>query len=479
MWSKTRRKVRETNPIVHCITNYVTANDCANIILANGGSPVMADEPDEVEDVVELASCLVINIGTLNSSRLEAMIRAGKRANQKNIPVILDPVGAGASAFRKDALRQLLENIRFSVIRANLSEMKVLNDFAATTYGIDAKIDDVISREILDEVVRLAQRLSTRYECTIAISGAVDLISDGNTTYLVYNGVEWMSRITGTGCMLTSLIGSFVGLQDNVIEAVLTGFVMMGLAGELGYQKSLTKSEGYSSMKMYLLDFIAVMDDSHLDNHASYLKYQKLDVSLYGVTDEKIMKNVLQDCRDSLRGGVKMIQLREKSLAQEEFIDRAKALKNICSTYNRPLIINDNLKVMQASGADGIHVGQNDLNCRKVRKVAGANKIIGVTVHNIEEALQAQREGANYLGVGAVEVTTTKKDTVKISRAELAAIARAVVIPVVAIGGLNYDNITKYPGVDGYALVSGIYSSLAIEEKCRKLTRKIEEIKND
>jgi hydroxyethylthiazole kinase len=248
--------VKEKNPLVHHITNYVTVNDCANITLAIGGSPVMADDINEVCDMVSLASSLVINIGTLNSRSVESMIEAGKRANELSIPVILDPVGAGATPYRTETAKRIISELKLAVIRGNLSEIKTLYGIETKTKGVDACNDDSgNSNEFTDEK-EMAKAFANKFNTVIAITGAVDIITDGKTLYTVENGHKIMCKVTGTGCMCTSLIGSFLGVDDNNLLAALAGVVSMSIAGEVAYE-GLDKSEdGTGTLKVKILDAI-------------------------------------------------------------------------------------------------------------------------------------------------------------------------------------------------------------------------------
>ncbi|WP_143317576.1 hydroxyethylthiazole kinase [Clostridium sp. HBUAS56017] len=254
--SESLSAVREKNPLVHHITNYVTVNDCANITLAIGGSPVMADDINEVYDMVSLASSFVINIGTLNSRTVEAMIKGGKRANELNIPVILDPVGAGATPYRTEVAKRILEEIRISVIRGNLSEIKTL-------YGVKTKTKGVDSGDVIDEnadeftkAKKISKDFAKKLNTVVVITGAVDIITDGNNLYSVYNGQKIMSKITGTGCMCTSLIGSYLGATENVLVAALSGIVSMGIAGEIAYENLDKSNEGTGTLKVRIIDAI-------------------------------------------------------------------------------------------------------------------------------------------------------------------------------------------------------------------------------
>ena len=246
--------VRERAPLVHHITNYVTVNDCANITLSIGASPVMADDINEVEAMTSIASSLVINIGTLNSRTVECMIKAGKKANEVGIPVILDPVGAGATPYRTKVAKTIMDNIELAVIRGNLSEIKTLYGINTKTKGVDSLYDTSIKDE-LEKGKLLAKDFSKRVGSIIAITGAVDIVTDGKMIYTVENGHKIMSKITGTGCMCSSLIGSYLGTNEDNLLAALSGVVSMGISGELAYE-SLKEGEGTGTFKVRIMDNI-------------------------------------------------------------------------------------------------------------------------------------------------------------------------------------------------------------------------------
>ncbi|MGE5604781.1 MAG: hydroxyethylthiazole kinase [Bacteroidota bacterium] len=242
------RDVKTKKPLVHHLTNYVTVNDCANIVLALGGSPVMADDAGEVEEMVGIASALVINIGTLNARTIEAMLLAGKKANQLGIPVVLDPVGAGATALRTTTAAKLIQEVKLAVLRGNMSEIKVVAGAAARTRGVDSADDGAGAAE-------LALNLAKRLGCTVAITGVQDIVSDGSRSGLIDNGHPSLARITGTGCMATSLIGCYAGVTADSYLAACAGLITMGLAGEKA-AASLNGSEGIGSFKVKLMDGI-------------------------------------------------------------------------------------------------------------------------------------------------------------------------------------------------------------------------------
>jgi hydroxyethylthiazole kinase len=246
--SKLLTKVREQKPLVHNITNYVTVNDCANILLSLGASPVMADDAAEAEEMASLSSALVINIGTLNSRTIESMILAGKRANELKTPVILDPVGIGATALRTKTSERLISEVKFSVIRGNMSEIKILAGIEAQIKGVDSVASSQGGEEI-------AQSLAKRLNCVIAITGERDIISDGERLCIIENGHKMLSMVTGTGCMSTCLIGAYSGVTKDYFLSAAAGIMTMGLAGEGAYS-SLGDSEGTGTFRIRLFDNI-------------------------------------------------------------------------------------------------------------------------------------------------------------------------------------------------------------------------------
>jgi hydroxyethylthiazole kinase len=253
--------VKAKNPLVHQITNYVTVNDCANIVLALGGSPVMADDESEVEEMVSIASALVINIGTLNARTIKSMLAAGKKANQLGIPVILDPVGAGATALRTGTTEKILAEIQLSVLRGNRSEIKTIAGFATKTRGVDS-VDDIPDAGI-GEGAEIAGVLADKLHCVVAITGKQDIISDGVRTGFIDNGHQILSKVTGTGCMATALIGCYAGVTDDHFLSATVGIMTMGLAGEKAWAE-VGSSAGIGSFKVALFDWIFKMTPEDL-----------------------------------------------------------------------------------------------------------------------------------------------------------------------------------------------------------------------
>ena len=262
--------VRGKTPLVHNITNYVTVNDCANILLACGASPIMSDDADDVEDITALCPGLNINIGTLNRNTIPSMFLAGRKANALGHVVLLDPVGAGASRLRTETAEKLLREIRFSVIRGNISEIKALAQGTGSTQGVDASEADRVSADNLDSVIRFAKAFSVKTGAVIAITGATDLVTDGERVCLITNGHPMMSRITGTGCMLSAMTTAFAAANpDNLFEAVYAATIAMGLCGEIAHGR-LGAMDGNSTYRNYIIDAIFNLDAGQMRNGAKY-----------------------------------------------------------------------------------------------------------------------------------------------------------------------------------------------------------------
>jgi hydroxyethylthiazole kinase len=238
--------VREKRPLVHHITNYVTVNDCANITICAGGAPVMADAPEEVAEMAAVAGALVLNIGTLSTSQVESMILAGRMANERAIPVILDPVGAGATRFRTESTKRLLEDLDIAILKGNTAEIGIIAGAEATVRGVD-------SHGVTGDPVCIARDLAELLGITVAVSGSTDIITDGRHTFLVDNGHPMMGSISGTGCMAASVTGTFAAESRNPLTAATAALAAFGIAGE----RAASKATGPFTFKTALFDELA------------------------------------------------------------------------------------------------------------------------------------------------------------------------------------------------------------------------------
>ena len=272
MFGTCMEKVRKNGPLVHNITNYVTVNDVANMELACGGSPIMADEPEEVKDIQKICSALNLNIGTLNERTVKSMFKAGKKAKKMGHPILLDPVGAGASALRTETALRLLDELKPDVVRGNISEIKTLAAGSGNTHGVDAAAGDAVTDDNLEEMAAFARRFAAETGAICAITGAIDLVADAETCYVIRNGVADMSRITGTGCQLSGLMTcSIAANPDHKLEAAAAAVAEMGLAGEIA-KNHLRPGEGNASLRNRIIDAVDQMEPETLNRYARYEK---------------------------------------------------------------------------------------------------------------------------------------------------------------------------------------------------------------
>ena len=257
--------VRATTPLVHCITNYVTVNDCANALLAVGGSPIMSDEPEDVNDIQTICGGLALNIGTLNVRSVEGMFVAGERAGELGHAIVLDPVGAGASALRTRTAGDLLDKLAVSVIRGNMSEVKALAGGASSTRGVDVCPDDAVTENNLAASAAFARGFAAKTGAVVAITGAIDIVADAERALAVRNGSAVMGRITGAGCMLTCVCAAFaVANPAALLESQVAAVAGMGLAGQVA-EGRMGGYDGNGSFRTYLLDALYRLDGEALE----------------------------------------------------------------------------------------------------------------------------------------------------------------------------------------------------------------------
>ena len=267
------RAVRECSPLIQCITNFVTVNDCANILLAAGASPTMAQDIREVEEAVTGTNGLVCNLGAIDL--LDSMILAGKRANALGIPVVLDPVAAGGTTLRRQLSAKLLGEVHFSAIRGNASEIRALAGQMSRGSGVDVADWDAITPENLSKSVELISALAQKTVAVIAVSGVIDVVSDGTKTVLLHNGCATMARITGSGCMLTTLIGGFcAATPEHSFEATCAAMATMGVCGEKAEEKRLQNKTGNATFRTDLIDAVFNLTEQELKERIRYEVYE-------------------------------------------------------------------------------------------------------------------------------------------------------------------------------------------------------------
>lgn len=241
-------RIRENKPLIHNITNFVVMNYTANVLLAMGASPVMAHAKNEVEEMVGFAGALVINIGTLTEIWVESMLKAGKKASELGTPIVLDPVGSGATKLRTNAAKKIIDTTKVTIIRGNASEILSLHTEDSKSKGVD-------SVHSVEEAEQSAMILAKELGTTLAITGPTDFITDGSRVIRVKNGHPLMPVITGTGCSATAVIGAFAAVDPDPVTAAATGLAFFGLAGE----KAGESAKGPGTMMTAILDALYLL----------------------------------------------------------------------------------------------------------------------------------------------------------------------------------------------------------------------------
>lgn len=271
---KNLTQIKEKNPLTHCITNSVTINDCANAVLAIGGSPFMAEDAEELAEVVTIADVLVINIGKLSKEQINSMHVSAKVANETKTPIVLDPVGVGVTQLRNKTTLDLINDYDIAAIRGNISEIKSIAKLVGvidennTAKGVDVNIDDIITEENLSANGEIIKELANKLSTTILASGPIDILSDGTTTIAIDNGDDMMPLITGSGCMLSSIVGTCIG-GSAPLEGTLIAILAMNLAGEKARAKVEEKDEGTGSFRTYLIDYLYKTNAESLVNESN------------------------------------------------------------------------------------------------------------------------------------------------------------------------------------------------------------------
>lgn len=256
-------RVRAAGPRVHCIANFVTANDCANLLLAVGASPVMADDPLESAQVTACCDALTLSLGTLSERKLQAMRLSCAAAGRKGIPVVLDPVGVTMSQLRRDATQRLLDTGCISVIRGNASEIRLLAGESVSACSLEAEAET-------GNEYAAAKRLAKQTNAVVVMTGRTDIVTDGERICRVYNGHEILRSITGAGCQLSAMLGAFAGANpENLFDAAVSAVCMMGLCGEVAHAR-MTQLDGNSACRGYIIDAAYRMTEKQLTEGARY-----------------------------------------------------------------------------------------------------------------------------------------------------------------------------------------------------------------
>ncbi len=266
---KSVRAVRAEGGLVHCITNYVTVESCADAVLAVGASPIMSDEPEDVRDITALCPALVINIGTLNSHTIEGMRVAGAVAAKLSHAIVLDPVGAGASPLRTQIACELLDSLPVGILRGNVSEIKAVSGSASSTRGVDADPGDAVTDASVGQAAAFARNVAARTGAVVAMTGAIDIVADAERAFAVRNGDALQGRITGCGCMLSAISGAYAASagESDMLEAALAAVVHMGLAGQAAHRR-MSADDGTGSFRVYLMDALSALTPEQIASGA-------------------------------------------------------------------------------------------------------------------------------------------------------------------------------------------------------------------
>lgn len=438
-------RVRAARPLVHAMTNYVTMEWVARGLLAAGARPVMARDQSEVALTAAAASALVLNLGTWNPALQRAMLVAGRAAGEKGVPVVLDPVGAGGLPTRTQAALDLLERVRVSAVRGNAGEILALAGESGHVRGVDAMVSFGLQLE------RAAGALARRFGCVVAVTGETDLVTDGARSLRVQGGHPLMAQIPGAGCLATGLVAAALGSGGlaEPLEAVAGALLWSGWAGE----EAAARSAGPGSFAPAYLDALAAAAALPAGRIAPSLAERlSLYVIISGSTPPGVVEAVL-------KAGCRMIQFREKSLSLPSQVEAARRARELCQRYGALTIINDRVDLAQAVGADGVHLGQDDLPVALARRLLGPAAVVGTTCETEAEARQAEAAGADYIGTGPVYATGSKPDAgAPYGPSVVRRVSGATRLPVVGIGGIGPGGAAPVieAGGAGVAVISSV-----------------------
>lgn len=458
------------NPLIHFITNYVTMNDVASTCLASGGRPMMAEALEEMEEVVPKSKGLVINLGTMNNSRREVMFAALSAINT-NQKVLLDPVGCATSTYRLQSAEAILKTGKINVLKVNPIEGMALlgnnqeDKFSRDEY-LSANDHGVDSPEIIkSDKLTLAKDLVNKFDQSnpgiiVVITGDIDLVASKNESQSFEGGTYMQGKITGTGCMLNAVIMTYISEAKDLFKATVKAIKHMNAASER------------ATMRLQDKAYIMIYKDLLIDEISAYKK------KIYLITDEKLdfISELVPKTEEALKAGVELLQYRVKHKSYEVKYSEALILKSMCDQYGVTFIINDDVDLAKQVKADGVHLGIQDQSVAKARDILGEKYLIGATAKTVGQAKEAYSQGADYLGVGAINPSPTKPEAIPVSVKLLKEITEQVNIPVYGIGGIRANNLTteQMDVINGVAVVSAVYIGgtgeiQAIQEMLRKV----------
>lgn len=463
--------LRHQNPLVICITNDVVRTFTANGLLAIGASPIMSECSEDLKDLIVHALALLINIGTLTPDKVGYYKEAIKLAKEYDVPIILDPVGCHAGAYRLSVVLDLIKSGNISLLRGNQSEIKAIYDALSPEDKINNSTagKGVDGAQVEDSAV-IAYRLARCIECPVVATGVEDYVSDGTRVFAVPHGHSIMTAVTGTGCLLGAVLAAFFGIYDLFKDSLSTGeflayaLAYYGLAGESAVKVSGIKPGSFS---IAFMDALYTLDDEVLvsENRVqSVVVPDQLQVYFVcGTQDTELnKKRLLEIVEDACRGGITCFQFREKgdgTFEGQQKLELAQQLQQICDKYHVLFIINDDVELAVAVNADGVHVGQGDMRLEDVRHLVG-HKVVGISIHSVEELRKTDAVYADCVGVGPMYATSSKPDAQepcgpeRISELQ----AKGLTLPCVGIGGITLDNAMAvlHAGACGVAVISAI-----------------------
>ena len=463
--------LRKKNPLVICITNDVVRTFTANGLLAIGASPIMSECSEDLKDLIIYASALLINIGTLTPEKANYYKEAIKLAKKHDVPIVLDPVGCHAGAYRLSVVLELIKTGAISLLRGNQSEIKAIYDALCPDDSSDSSTTGkgVDGSQVEDSAV-IAYRLARLINCPVVATGEEDYVADGTRVFAVPHGHPIMTAVTGTGCLLGAVLAAFFGTYNLVKDRIAVGeflaytLAYYGLAGERAVHGSGLKPGSFSVAFMdalYEIDDAVLVSENRIrpivvpDQLQVYFIAGTQDVSLH-------VNHLLTVVEDACRGGVTCFQFREKgtgTLEGQQKFELAQQLKQICDKYNVLYIINDDVELAMAVNADGVHVGQEDMRLEDVRNLVGP-KVVGISIHSVEELRKTNVVYADCVGVGPMYATSSKPDAQEPCGPERIAELQSegLNLPCVGIGGITLDNALSvlHGGACGVAIISAI-----------------------
>ncbi len=460
------RAVRQRRPLVHCLTNAVTIGRVADALAAIGAQPVMADDPLEAADMVEHADALVLNLGTPSSARFAAARAAGVRAQERGLPIVFDPVGCGATPWRTEQARALLERVRPTVVRGNPPELAALVNLEAAGWvqrGVSA--EPLAAAAVQTE---LAQRVSRRLGCVVVATGPSDVIADGASTSVSDERVPALDGVVGAGDVLSALIGAACTVDGEPAHAAATALATFKLAA----RRAGVQAPG--AFWVRLLDTLGTLSQhDHVqrvgpDAMTEWNTDRLLAaLRLYLLADTGLVppSDLVPCVARAIRGGVTAVQLRAKDATTLEYLELAREIRTLCTAEGVAFIVNDRVDVALAAEADGVHVGhrdEEDMTPKDARRLLGPDAIVGVSVGSAQEARLAASDGASYVSAGPMFQTTTKSNAGPAAGEPLLRSVRtATRLPLVVIGGITAPRAGALyaAGADGLCVGAAILRS--------------------